>query len=170
VLKALLLLVLIATLCGCGSEGERESARRERKTAERHSQPLPPAPERAVADEEPSEPRQPSGNAQEASDVLKLYYDAIAAREYDKAWSLRWKGRGDDEASRKAFTDRMKRYAEYRANVGQAGAVVEAGGYSYVDVPVQIFGRTLEGGPFSTAGTVTLRRKGAEGWKIYSRD
>lgn len=167
-LKAFSLLVLITMVSGCGSEPD--TAAPERNSVERRSPALPtktqPPPEAAAPSELPLRSRE----AGEASDVLQSYYDAIAARRYDQAWSLRWKGRGDDEASRKAFSDRMKRYADYRANVGQAGPVVEAKGYSYVDVPVQIFGRTVEGEPFSTAGTVTLRRKGGEGWKIYSRD
>lgn len=162
----LLLLVLILAI-GCGRDPEpvapdRSSRQDETVPSSRRAEPTKAA--------EPAEPVKPSAASHDATETLRNYYEAIAAKRYEEAWALRWKGRGDDEASKKAFSDRMKQWADHRANVGQAGPILEAEGFSYVDVPVQIFGRTVEGEAFSTAGTVTLRRKGTGGWKIYTRD
>jgi len=61
------------------------------------------------------------------------------------------------------------KYETYHANVGAPSQPQEAGGSLYVEVPVQIYGRLKNGESFSSAGSVTLRRKAAEReWRIYS--
>jgi hypothetical protein len=117
-------------------------------------------------------------SAQGAAQVLQTYFALIEQGKYDEAWKLRWQGRGDDADSAEAFAKSFEQYAEYHASVGAPGDISGAAGSAYVDVPVQIYGRTRDGKPFATAGTVTLRRvndvpgSSAEErrWRIYSRD
>jgi hypothetical protein len=167
----------IAPLClfslSCGeAEPQTDIANAARKSA-----PSPlrlPAPGQPRISEAPSTARSGRG----AGEVLRRYFALIEAGRYSEAWALRWKGRGDSAESARAFAASFGEYAEYHANVGAPGEAQSAAGSAYVDVPVQIYGRMKDGKPFSTAGTVTLRRleavpgAGAEakGWRIYSSD
>ncbi|HEV2746749.1 MAG TPA: hypothetical protein VGW34_05570 [Allosphingosinicella sp.] len=113
-------------------------------------------------------------SSQAAADILKNYYSLIAQQRYEDAWRLREPGARAPTASQLAagFAD----YAEYHANVGAPSEVARAAGSLYVEVPVQTYGRKRDGSPFSSAGTVTMRRPdgdpGAAGaqrrWRIYT--
>lgn len=113
------------------------------------------------------------GGAQEAATVLETYYALIEAGKYDEAWKLRWTKPGDSSA---AFVDSFGKYASYHANVGAPSEPQGAAGSLYVEVPVQIYGRLKSGEPFSSAGSVTLRRSNdvpgstaeQRRWRIYS--
>jgi hypothetical protein len=141
--------------------------------------PAPPAPRQPPTSRQPGGAALPASlGAQGAGEVLRSYFALIGAGRYSEAWALRWKGRGDSDESARAFAASFGKYAKYRANVGTPGSVQSISGSSYVDVPVQIYGRMKDGKPFSTAGTVTLRRAddtpgagaGTRRWRIYASD
>jgi hypothetical protein len=100
--------------------------------------------------------------------VLKRYYALIERGDYAGAHRLREPNpRG---ASAAAFAAGFADYAEYRGAVSSASEPVSSGGWDYVEVAVQIIGRTKAGRPFSSAGTVTLRRRsGSTQWRISPR-
>lgn len=171
-------LLLLAALAGCSGE---PPAAPETPAADAKAQP-PAAP--APSAEPRAEPRPtaeaPStdNEAEAARAVVRTYFAHIEAGDYEAAWALRWHGEADDAASRKAFLDSRALYAEHHATVGIPGSVEGAAGSLYVEVPVQLYGRLASGKPFSSAGTVTLRRVNdvpgstaeQRRWRIYSRD
>ena len=87
--------------------------------------------------------------------MLQTYYALIEDGKYQEAWRLRTPGEGETAAE---FATGFARYAEYHALVGTPSEISGAAGSLYVEVPVQIYGRLKDGKPFSSAGTVTLRR------------
>lgn len=105
--------------------------------------------------------------------MVETYYALIGEGKYREAWKLRWT---KPEDSADAFIESFGRYASYRANVGAPSEPQAAAGSLYVEVPVQIYGRMKDGQPFSSAGSLTLRRSnnvpGATAderrWRIYS--
>lgn len=125
-------------------------------------------------DAPPAEEPLPPESAQGAAEVLRTYYALIGQGRYEEAWALRIPGpRGPSAAE---FAASFADYVEYRAEVGPPSEMQGAAGSVYVEVPVQIYGRTREGRPFSSAGTVTMRRSndvpGAapaqKHWRIYT--
>ena len=97
--------------------------------------------------------REDSGDA---ASTLKRYYARIEAGDYDAAWAMR----SGEAAARRArrFADNFKAYESYRADVGVPSEPVQANGWAYVEVPVMIRGSFRGGKPFSSAGSVTMRR------------
>lgn len=176
-LSALLPLLLLSA-CGEGSEPPQQPARKAESQAAAPQAPvIPPASgnPRGLADdgtphtEEPAE----AGGAQEAATVVETYYALIGEGKYREAWKLRWTGPDDSDD---AFVESFGKYASYRASVGAPSEVQAAAGSLYVEVPVQIYGRMNDGQPFSSAGSVTLRRSNnvsgstpdERRWRIYS--
>lgn len=97
-------------------------------------------------------------SAQGAANVVQTYYALIEQGKYEDAWHLRTDSLQPDATGAKAFADSFAKYAEYHANIGAPGRIEGAAGSLYVDVPIQIYGRMKDGTPFSSAGTITLRR------------
>ncbi|HWH17471.1 MAG TPA: hypothetical protein VNT77_03910 [Allosphingosinicella sp.] len=166
--EVLIRLLAIAVCLSCLSCGDGEP---QPKTANAARQEPPP----------PAKPRDSTFvekkpftdvSAQDAAKVLQTYYALIEAGRYEEALELRWERRtGKEDAE--AFAAGFGRYSEYHATVGAPGPVSGADGLLYVDVPVQVYGRLKSGAPFSTAGTITLRRTNRSpnaGWRIYSRE
>lgn len=149
-------------LAACGSEPETPQQTRQREQVAR-----PPMPEL----EPPAETAQDREESGDAAAALRLYYARIEAGEYDSAWAMR-SGEAGGEARRR-FADNFKAYATYRADVGTPSEPVQARGWAYVEVPVMIRGSFRGGKPFSSAGSVTVRKStsGPEaggGWRIYT--
>ena len=133
----------------------------------------PPAPgepgglpdDRTPVSEGPIDPK----SAQGAGQVLQTYF-ALAeqgkAAEANKLWS---------EGAEKLD---LSKYREIHANIGAPGGMEGAAGSSYVDFPVQLYGRTNEGQEFNARGTMTLRRVNdvhgstaeQRKWHIYKAD
>jgi hypothetical protein len=157
---ALLPLILIASACE-----EPDRARQHLPpTAEAPKERFPPAPQ----PEEIGEPKLPSGNGRQAAaaQVAQDYYALISSRQYARAFRLREAGKRGPTPEQ--FAASFASYGEYRANVGPPSEPVAAGEWVYVEVPVQTYGSFKDGKPFSSAGTVTLRRRAAGGeWRIY---
>ncbi len=120
-----------------------------------------------VRQDNPAPPAAPAAvNASSAVAVLQRYYDLIAAGQFAEAHELREPGRRG--VTEQAFAASFADYEEYRGAVGAASEPVTSGGWDYVEVGVQIIGRAKSGRPFSSAGTVTLRRRsGSTDWRIY---
>ena len=161
--RTLLLAALLVASCG--------EPQRQEPAATEPQEPRPAeqaaAPPRAKATPSPAPPVGEEG--QGAADVLRSYYGLIEAGRYDEAFRLREPGKRGPTPEQ--FRQSFARYAEHRATVGTPSQVAGAAGSLYVEVPVQIYGRLRSGKPFSTAGTVTLRRRSAGGeWRIYTDD
>jgi hypothetical protein len=169
---------LLIALAACSSEAPEPAA----PSNQMQAPPAAAVPKTARPQPAAEAPAPPTPTAateeQAARAVVQSYFDRIEAGDYDAAWALRWTGEGDDAGSRQAFVDNFARYAEHHATVGAPGPVEGAAGSLYAEVPVQLYGRLKSGEPFSSAGTVTLRRvndvpgSSAEQrrWRIYSRD
>ncbi|MGZ9063678.1 MAG: hypothetical protein ACXW2K_17505 [Allosphingosinicella sp.] len=149
-------------LAACGDAPETPEQSRQRGKVEQ-----PPMPEL----EPPVETAQDREDSGDAAATLKRYYARIESGDYDSAWAMR-SGEAGDEARRR-FADNFKAYASYQADVGTPSEPVEAQGWAYVEVPVMIRGTFRGGKPFTSAGSVTVRRAtgGPEAggdWRIYT--
>jgi hypothetical protein len=147
--KAALVFALVAASCG-SPPAANEQAPVANVAA---PAPLPPV--------EPAAPGTPAGlpddrtpvseapfaetSAQGAANVVQTYFALVEAKKYDEALAL-W-GSGSFDA-----------YSEFHAQVGAPGGMEGAAGSSYVEVPVQLYGRRSNGEAFRTRSTVTLRR------------
>ncbi|HEX8307064.1 MAG TPA: hypothetical protein VF645_01425 [Allosphingosinicella sp.] len=154
---ALTLLLFLAT-CGRETETPQETSQREKAAQAPMPELEPPA--------ETAEDREASGDA---AATLKRYYSRIQAGDYDDAWAMR-SGEAGDEA-RKRFADNFRAYETYQADIGTPSEPVQAQGWAYVEVPVMIRGTFKGGKPFSSAGSVTVRKATGEaggGWRIYT--
>ena len=159
---ALLSLLLLAA-CGDAPEASRETGQRKVATQPPMPELEPPAPT--------AEDRERSGDA---ASTLKRYYARIEAGDYDSAWAMRSGESGESaEAARRRFADNFRAYRSYSADVGPPSEPVQANGWAYVEVPVMIRGEFRGGKPFSSAGSVTMRRatsgpEAERGWRIYT--
>jgi hypothetical protein len=143
------------------------------------NEPAPEAPLNPPAPGEPgglpddrtpvSEGRIDPKSAQGAGQVLQTYF-ALSEQgkftEANKLWS--------DGAEKLD----LSKYKEVHANVGGPGDMEGAAGSSYVDYPVQLYGRTKDGKEFNSRGSMTLRRvndvpgstEDQRKWHIYKSD
>lgn len=179
--RSLLAATLTAGLAACGPQGAPPASplQQDATNAPPATAPAPPVTPAPAADDpnapySPPAPGQPGGladdktpiseapfspkSAQGAANVVQTYFALIEEKKYDGAWVL-WGGGG--EASNQTLDDFAKgfaAYAQYHANVGAPGDAEGAAGSSFVDVPVQIYGRMKDGKPFNLLGTVSLRR------------
>ena len=113
----------------------------------------PPAPgrpgglpdDRTPIAEGPIDPKSAEG----AGQVLQRYFAFVESgnsAEASKLWS---------EGAR-PFD--FSGYKEIYANIGAPGNPAGAAGSMYVDIPVQLYGRTSDGKEFNARGSMTLRR------------
>ena len=110
--------------------------------------------DRTPVAEGPIDPR----SAQGAGLVLQNYFALLESGRYAQAYRL-WSDAG--RASGRSIADfaaGFGKYAEYHANIGAPGRMEGAAGSTYVDVPVQVYGRLKNGRQFAESGTATLRR------------
>jgi hypothetical protein len=131
---------------------------------ERRAAAPPPTPKPAAGYAYP----QVAPAAREAAEVLRRYYERIAAGDYDAAYAMRTPG----GAERTRFVANFRAYQSYRTELGAAGGPVAQGGFDYVEVPVMTTGRFVGGKPFGTSGRVMLRRArdGADRrWYVLAR-
>ena len=158
-----ILAVLLAAACG-DSAAQKESAPPPAPVpAPVKSAPAPATPvDRTPVSEAPFS----SDSAQGAANVLQTYYALIEAGQYEEAFRLREPGKRAPNLDQ--FIASFANYAEHHATIGSPSEIAVAGGSSYVEVPVQLYGRLKTGKPFGTVGTVTLRRSGGKDWRIYT--
>lgn len=125
----------------------------------------------------PDEPSMPSDNVaraeptpEEAADMVREYYRAIAERRYRDAYEM-WGSRG--RASRQTFAEFRRGFehtASVEVDVGPPGRVEGAAGSRYVEVPVLVSTRRTDGTRESFAGAYTLRRSVVDGATPEQRD
>lgn len=158
-------LPLLALLAACGTEPATAPQKVEEpgRAAPSQAEAPPPATDPAP-DEAPHD-------ADEAARVLRLYYELIENRDYERAARLR--SRGAEDAERLA--DNFKAYEAYNVQVGAPSRPARSGDWLYVSVPVMITGRFKGGKTFGSAGRVTLRRSASSdgaaaggGWQVYT--
>lgn len=146
-------------LAACGSEPA--PAPREAKPPKQASL-APSAPAAARAPEQ----RPSARTGGDAAAVLRRYYELIQQRRYPQAHALR----EPNGADATAFAAHFERFASHEVTIGTASEPAEAGGWLYVEVPVQSYGAMKDGTPFGSAGTVTLRRRTSGGeWRIFTK-
>jgi hypothetical protein len=173
----LLLTVGAALLSGCSEKSPEPTTSQDDTPSNRQGAPASAPSASARPSESTGEPQQEFGGqtAEDAAAVVRSYYELVAAGRYGDAWQLRWhEGNDAPPEFGASFAD----YAELRVTVGTPSRIQGAAGSLYVEVPVQLFGRHRNGAPFSSAGTVTLRRSnnipGATPdqlrWRIYAND
>ena len=98
-------------------------------------------------------PRADTG-ARGAVQLVRTYFALVHARRFGAARQM-W---GGNAIGPRAFAAAFARYRDYRGVVGVPGMVEGAAGSSYVEIPVRIHGLRRSGAPFSTRGTIVLRR------------
>ena len=142
--------VAVLLLAGCSQEAAPPPA----NEAPASEAPLtPPAPgepgglpdDRNLVIEGPIDPKSPQG----AGQVLQSYFALVEQGKLGEANQL-W--------SEGAERLDLSRYREVHANIGAPGNIEGAAGSSYVDFPVQLYGRLKTGQEFNLRGTMTLRR------------
>lgn len=149
-------------LAACGEGGAPEARDPPIAEAVQRKSPAPSPPPGATAPPAADKSRAASDSAAE---VVRDYHRLIGAGDYGAAWRLR--EASPRNPAEEAFAAAYRQYAEYRVTVGAPSEPVSAGGWDYVEVPVQIYGRTRAGAPFASAGTVTVRRRtGSSRWRI----
>ena len=160
-MRRLVLLFLCLAAAACG---ERDSPAQPEERSKVGGMPLPELAPPAAAPAEEAPERE---GGEDAAAVLRLYYQRIGERKYDSAYQLR---EGEpSEAERARFAANFAAYGRYRATVGQASEPVDSGGYTYVEVPVMLYGAFRNGKPFASSGSVTLRRPASGGpWRIFT--
>jgi hypothetical protein len=105
----------------------------------------------------------PEPSPEEASDVVREYYRAIAEHRYQDAYSM-WSSQGRASGQTlDQFRRGFERTASVEVDVAPPGRVEGAAGSRYVEVPVLVNARRTDGTRESFAGTYTLRRSVVDG-------
>ncbi|RMH91013.1 hypothetical protein EBB59_08690 [Lysobacter pythonis] len=127
-------------------------------------------PEAAHAETASAEP-----TPDDAIAVIRDYYAAINARDYDRAWRL-WRGQG--AASRMSAAQFAHGFADTRGvsvRIGPPGAIGVGAAQRYIEVPVTLAARHADGAQQRYIGSYTLQRTVADGasaeqraWRIGS--
>jgi cytoskeletal protein RodZ len=95
---------------------------------------------------------------QEAVQVIRDYYTAIARRDYKQAYSA-WEGGGAaSHQSFKQFKQGFANTASVAVEVGEPGRLDPAAGSSYIEIPVTITAVTKNGTRQRFRGSYVLRR------------
>lgn len=143
---------------------------------------IPPAPgevgglpdDRTPIAEGEINPKGPQG----AASVLEQWGQAMERREFAAAWALSSTASYARQQGEAAFTQFWSKYSEIHVLIGAPGMMEGAAGSSFVEVPVQIYGRTVDGKTFNLRGPAVLHRvNDVDGatpeqlqWRIESTD
>ena len=112
-----------------------------------------------------------------AQAVIREYYDAIASRDYQRAYLL-WgdSGRSSDQTFEE-FRAGFRNTAAVDVRIGEPGRIEGAAGSLFIEIPVQIEAEQVSAGVQRFAGSYTLRRAVVEGaseaqmrWHIFAAD
>jgi hypothetical protein len=117
-------------------------------------------------------------SAQGAGQVLQTYFALIEQGKFAEAYRLWSDGGKATGETAEQFARSFEPYREIHASIGGPGQMEGAAGSSYVDYPVQLYGRTRDGKEFNERGTMTLRRvndvpgstAAQRSWRIYKSD
>ena len=95
--------------------------------------------------------------------VIRAYYEAIAARDFRRAY-LEWDGAGAASGQTfDAFAAGFSNTASVTASVGEPGPIEAAAGSRYVEIPVTIAATTRDGVAQRFHGSYVLRRSEVDG-------
>jgi hypothetical protein len=110
-----------------------------------------------------------------AAAAIRDYYAAIQARDFERAWKT-WSSEG--AASGKTLDEFARGFdstATVQATVGAPGPIEGAAGSRYIEIPVEVRARTVQGADQHFRGPYVLRRSVVDGataeqrrWRIYS--
>lgn len=101
-------------------------------------------------------------DAQAAVAVIRDYYDAIASRDFARAYGA-WGSSGPRGQSLHAFAAGFDDTKSVRATTGEPSQIGAAAGSRYIDLPVTIVATTAGGDTRRFEGTYTLRRAVVDG-------
>lgn len=113
----------------------------------------------------------------EAADVIRRYYQAIADRDYARAYVLWSDGGAASGQTLEEFAAGYAETARVEVEIGRPGRVEGAAGSRYIQIPVVVLAETVDGEMQRFEGTYTLRRSVVEGataeqrgWRIYDAE
>ena len=111
----------------------------------------------------------------DALQVLRDYYAAIAARDYGKAWHLWSDGGRASRQTQEQFTDGFADTTSVSVETGTPGDEDAAAGQRYIEVPVTVTAIHADGSRHRYAGSYVLHRTVVDGasaeeraWRIAS--
>ncbi len=115
---------------------------------------------------------------QEAVQVIRDYYRAIARRDYEQAYSAWQDGGAASKQSFDQFKQGFANTASVAVEVGEPGQIEGAAGSLYIEIPVTVTAVTTSGTPQRFRGTYQLRRVNdvpgstseQRRWHLYSAD
>lgn len=125
----------------------------------------------------PTPPPDAVSAATDAADVIRRYYAAINAGDFQRAYAL-WGSEGAASGQTfEAFAAGFAETARVEVEIGEPGRVEPAAGSRYVAVPVVVRAKTEGGAAERFEGTYTLRRAVVPGasaaerrWHLYAAD
>lgn len=117
-------------------------------------------------------------SAQGAGQVLQQWGGALEQRRFGDAWTFSSAGSFARKQGEATFTKFWSKYREIHVLIGAPEAMEGAAGSSFVEIPVQIYGRMADGTPYNLRGPAVLRRvndvpgatKEQLQWRIESTD
>ncbi|QAY77729.1 hypothetical protein [Sphingosinicella sp. BN140058] len=143
------LILLCLSVAGCGRDEPAPPVESNRTAAVPASN-VPRGETRPT----PAESRTDESAGRDAAAVLRRYYDHIEGGRYRDAWAMR----SESDEGYDRFERNFAGYDRYKVSLGPATRPVEAGGWAYVEVPIQIFGTMKGGKGFGSVGNVTMRK------------
>ncbi|PSJ37575.1 hypothetical protein [Allosphingosinicella deserti] len=162
--------LIVLCFCAAACRGDEQSS----ESSPARNAPRVEAPAQAPrGDPSPENRPTPKDNeGKDAAAVLRRYYDHIEAGRTREAWAMR----SASDAGYDRFERNFAAYDRYKVSLGPATQPVEAAGWVYVEVPIQIFGTMKGGKGFGSVGNVTMRKAvdipGAtardRAWHIYT--
>lgn len=162
-LKTSLLLAILAVGCAgdTTSRADDDVGPGTEVETPREDTELPSRPDTTQSrpDQTPNE----QGSPDAAAGVVRAYYNAIASRDYARAYAL-WANNGQASGqSFDAFRAGFAQTASVEARVGTPGRIEGAAGSRYIEIPVTIHAVTTAGADQCFDGTYTLRRSEVDG-------
>jgi hypothetical protein len=108
------------------------------------------------------------------SAILRRYYAAINARDYDAAYALWGQSGKASHRSRAGFASGFAQTASVRVTIVDSTRIEGAAGSQYATIPVSVYATRRDGNTQHFRGTYTLRRAMVTGaseadrrWHIY---
>ena len=108
-------------------------------------------------------------DAASAVEVVKSYYAAISARDYERAYAF-WGPTGPPNQTLEQFRRGFAEMASVRVETKTPSRIEPAAGSRYVEVPVTVIAQTTSGETQRFEGTYTLRRTVVDGAPAAARE
>lgn len=160
------LILLTFIVVSCGRAGDSASNPPAPPSTSSQAAP-PPAPAASVPDRSTTVEHSTS-DGDEAVDVIRRYYKAIASRDFKTAFAL-WGESGPPGQSFDQFVRGFADTSSVEVEPGTASPVGAAAGSRYIDVPVVVISTTKAGAKQRFEGVYTLRRSVVDGASAAQR-